>query len=247
MFFKPEVREFNVKQFMDLIESYLKIYPDKKEEFIFNDKSYRFFDSPVRILKREEKYVFTKGMVRQFGSIIEDEEKCEKLNVSIKGTNWLKTNNGIGEIYETNLYVKLISLALNKFVTLDPYGMGIEMEAGKPGWNDSMNGLPGVFGSGISETAELKRLVEFIIKISDKFDKDIFIPVEIGELLSNAVVLLEDYNKGEIKDFNYWDKSANNRESFRDKVRFGIIGKENKISTKDILISFRKFHEKITQ
>ena len=25
--------------------------------------------------------------------------------------------------------------------------MGIEMEAGKPGWNDAMNGLPGLFGS----------------------------------------------------------------------------------------------------
>jgi hypothetical protein len=30
-----------------------------------------------------------------------------------------------------------------KFSTLDPYGMGIEMEGGKPGWNDAMNGLPG--------------------------------------------------------------------------------------------------------
>ena len=31
-----------------------------------------------------------------------------------------------------------------KFSTLDPYGMGVEMEGGKPGWNDAMNGLPGI-------------------------------------------------------------------------------------------------------
>ena len=32
-------------------------------------------------------------------------------------------------------------------MTLDPMGLGIEMEAGKPGWNDAMNRLPGVLGS----------------------------------------------------------------------------------------------------
>ena len=37
------------------------------------------------------------------------------------------------------------------------------MEGGKPGWNDAMNGLPGLFGSGTPETFELKRLVNFII------------------------------------------------------------------------------------
>ncbi|MFS8213443.1 hypothetical protein [Paenibacillus polymyxa] len=36
-------------------------------------------------------------------------------------------------------------MAAIKLSTLDPEGLGIEMEAGKPGWNDSMNGLPGLF------------------------------------------------------------------------------------------------------
>ena len=38
---------------------------------------------------------------------------------------------------------KLCILGMLKFSTLDPYGMGVEMEGGKPGWNDAMNGLPG--------------------------------------------------------------------------------------------------------
>ena len=38
---------------------------------------------------------------------------------------------------------KLCILGMLKFSTLDPFGMGVEMEGGKPGWNDAMNGLPG--------------------------------------------------------------------------------------------------------
>ena len=41
-------------------------------------------------------------------------------------------------------------LAVLKFSTLDPYGMGVEMEGGKPGWNDAMNGLPGILGSSMA-------------------------------------------------------------------------------------------------
>ena len=52
----------------------------------------------------------------------------------------------------------MITLALSKFAQLDVDGMGVEMEGGKPGWNDAMNGLPGLFGSGTPETFELKRL-----------------------------------------------------------------------------------------
>ena len=30
------------------------------------------------------------------------------------------------------------------FSSLDQSGFGVEMEGGKPGWNDAMNGLPGL-------------------------------------------------------------------------------------------------------
>ena len=45
---------------------------------------------------------------------------------------------------------KFFMLAVLKFSTLDPYGMGVEMEGGKPGWNDAMNGLPGILGSSMA-------------------------------------------------------------------------------------------------
>ena len=50
-----------------------------------------------------------------------------------------------------------------KFAALDPYGMGIEMEGGKPGWYDALNGLPGIFGSSMAETYELYRMLTYTI------------------------------------------------------------------------------------
>ena len=60
------------------------------------------------------------------------------------------------------LFAKLLCLALIKFATLDPLGMGIEMEAERPGWYDALNGLPGLFGSSMPETYELARLLDFL-------------------------------------------------------------------------------------
>ncbi|MGL4337409.1 MAG: hypothetical protein ACRCST_10990 [Turicibacter sp.] len=132
---------------MDLIENYLMVHPEKLQHFLYQDKSYQFFDSPVYVMPRAQKHVLNKkGEVRQYGSIIEDEEKMHRHQVGLGEATWLKTDFGKGDVYTTCLFEKILSLGLNKFTHLDPGGMGIEMESNKPGWNDAMNGLPGVFG-----------------------------------------------------------------------------------------------------
>ncbi|MDP4090077.1 MAG: cellobiose phosphorylase [Bacillota bacterium] len=230
---------------MDLIDTLLKVYPDKLQSFVFEDGTYRFFDSAARVLPRLDKYVLAGGKVRQYGSILEDEEKCHKLNISLKGTNWLRTQYGTGSIYETNLYVKLVSLALNKFVTMDPQGIGIEMEANKPGWNDAMNGLPGLFGSGVSETAELKRVVEFILQIASQFDEEVSIPVEIADLLTGTEQALTDHYDGRLDDYGYWDRTSGLREDYRERTRWGIDGREQNLASKEIMRIFQKIKDKI--
>lgn len=230
---------------MDLIETYLDVYPDKLRNFVFEDSSYRFFDSAARVLPRSDKYVLTKGKVRQYDSVLEDEEKCNELNINLKDTNWLKTQQGRGHIYKTNLYVKLISLALNKFVTMDPYGIGIEMEANKPGWNDAMNGLPGLFGSGVSETAELKRIVDFVIEASSEFDEEVLIPIEVSDLLRKTEENLKDYTAGRLGDYEYWDKTTSLRESYREQTRLGIDGNEERFTTREIKKIFERINDKI--
>lgn len=228
---------------MDLVESYLQVYPDNLEKFAFEDNSYRFFESPETVLKRSEKYVLTKGKVRQYNSIMGDKEKCAKLGLNPAGTNWAKTNNG--NIYETNLFVKLLSLGLNKFTMMDPCGMGIEMEGDKPGWNDAMNGLPGLFGSAINETAELKRVVDFVVELSTNYHKNVAVPEEIANLLLNVKEALHGYNNGQLNDYNYWDKVATLREEYRDVIRFGLSGQEVILSTKLVKEVFEAFATKI--
>ena len=55
---------------------------------------------------------------------------------------------------QVSVISKLCILGMLKFSTLDPYGMGIEMEGGKPGWNDAMNGLPGSTSTTAFHTVE---------------------------------------------------------------------------------------------
>ncbi len=74
----------------------------------------------------------------------------------------MRTAHGRGEVYRTTVFAKLVGLALLKFATLDPLGMGIEMEAGRPGWYDALNGLPALFGSSLGETYELQRWLAFL-------------------------------------------------------------------------------------
>ncbi|MEI5907488.1 cellobiose phosphorylase [Bacillus spongiae] len=231
---------------MDLIESYLNIYPDKQNEFLFEDSSYTFFDSPVSVLPRSEKYVLSNGKVRQFGSVIEDEEKMSKLRVTLDDTNWLRTKHGQGEIYQTNLFAKLVSLSLMKFSTLDPAGIGVEMEANKPGWNDALNGLPGIFGSGVSETFELKRILSFILNMTKEYqDKEVSLPIEMVELLRSISQLLEQKNSGNLDDFAYWDNVSSAREKYRKDIHFGIDGEEKVLSLQEIATIYQSFIQKV--
>src|SRR5690554_514911 len=230
---------------MDLIDSYLSIFPDKKKELLFFDKTYQYFDSPVYVCPRSHKYIKnSEGKIRQYESLLIDKEKIKKFNINLNETNWLKTNYGKGEIYQTNLFVKLFSLLIIKFATMDPSGIGIEMDANKPGWNDAMNGLPGLFGSGVSETFELLRVLNFLEKVKNY---QINIPVELNELIDEIENTLYAYFDGEIDQMTYWDKVATAKEVFREKIRFGINGKEKKINYERIHHLIKLMKEKILQ
>lgn len=224
---------------MDLIVNYLSIFPEKEKELLFGDSSYRYYDSPAWVLPRSEKYVLNKKQeVRQYGALVHDEEKLAKEGFDKTGTNWKKTDRG--ELVRTTLAGKLLTLAVNKFSCLDPYGMGIEMEAGKPGWNDAMNGLPGLFGSGMAETIELKRMLLFLrdrILLTDQ----IILPVELADFLTAVYDALKTAGKEQWTDFTYWDTVSTIRENYREKTRFhasGEVSKLSALSLKEILDAF---------
>ena len=134
----------------DLIETFKSVYPDKVEKMLYESKI-NYFQSPAKVLPRSEKYVVNEqGNIRQYGSTIEVERESK----------WLKNKDDL--LCETSIFGKLLVLLTVKTLQLDPDQVGIMYEGGKPGWNDALNGLPGLFGSGVSEVFELQKISEFI-------------------------------------------------------------------------------------
>ena len=233
---------------LDLIESYLGIFPDKKREFLFEDYSYTYYDNSVIVLPRSKRYVIEKDKVRQYNSLAEDEEKKSLIESRKEHKHVMRAGKGRGEIYRTNLITKLLNLALIKFATLDPAGIGIEMEAGKPGWYDALNGLPGLFGSSVGEAAELIRLFDFIIKAFEEFpDEELRIPVEVWDLYRGELKLIEEYNQrdDERRDHWLWDNLSRLREEYRKRTKLGFDGKEVKVRAGELIEGLKMLRNKL--
>src|SRR5262249_54395772 len=154
---------------------------------------------------RSQKYVLVNGQVRQFNAVSQDAEKAALMAARTDERNWLRADHGHGAVYRTTLFNKLLMLSIVKFATLDPCGMGIEMEAGKAGWYDALNGLPGLFGSSLNETLELLRLIRFLQNAM--VPESIKLPGEVAALLLDTLTYLHVFNSssGPDRDFTYWD------------------------------------------
>ena len=219
---------------LDLIEEYLNIYPDKVKGLLIKDENYKFYNSPEYVLPRKDKYSIEEGKVRQYASL------AKKDNIY---DNWIFDCHG--NLYKTNLFAKVLILAGIKFMTLDPMGFGIEMEAGKPGWNDAMNGLPGLLGSNFSETAELKRLLLFIKENLDVVEDSIKLPEEFYESICEVEkVLLLNLNE-ELTQLEYWDKVSTIREEYREKIKYSISGNNSNLEVTAIESIINKMLSKI--
>lgn len=201
---------------LDLIENFEAVYPDKIMSTLFDEHTYKYFDSPIYVVPRDEKTCVTKdGKVRRYGSLLHpDKEKMNTLNMDPNKAAWLLDSKD--EIVYGSLFEKLTVLAVNKIANLDPSGIGIEMEADKPGWNDAMNGLPGLFGSGVSETIELKRVVGYLLNHFER-QTEMHFPLEFVTFMEEVHVIIES----EINDYNFWDKVNTVKETYRAAIRFG--------------------------
>jgi len=142
----------------------------------------------------------------------------------------VRMEHGHGAIYQTTLINKLLCLAANKLSSLDPFGVGIEMEANKPNWFDSLNGLPALFGSSSCETFELKRMLIMIKSaLEDSKIEAIELAEEIAGLIKQLNILLPQ------ETFSYWDKSNNAKEEYRHNTRLGFSGNSTSIPTVELL------------
>ncbi len=234
---------------LDLIDTYLAVYPERKADLLFNRRAVPFFDSPDVVQPRARKYVLAgEGRVRQYGAVVEDEEKAALIAARTESPNLVRTDHGKGEVYRTTVFAKLVGLALLKFATLDPLGMGVEMEAGKPGWYDALNGLPGLFGSSLCETYELERLLTFLLAaIAEKNECGIDLPIEQVDLLENVDRALKSWHKSDDpdRDFRYWDMVATAREGYRTRVRLGFDGAKKTLALDELRPILESFRAKV--
>ena len=213
---------------LDLIETYLSVFPDKEYELLFNKPVVPTFESPAFVEPRSRKYVLVDGGVRQYGAIVENEEKVKQISSRSELPNLARESYGSGDVFRTTVFSKLVGLAVIKFTTLDPLGMGVEMEAGKPGWYDALNGLPGLFGSSLCETYELERLLTFLLQATANHKTGVVeLPVEQHTLLREALLALDTWKASpeSDRDFHLWDTISAAREAYRESVRFGFDGK----------------------
>ena len=214
---------------LDLIQRYLDLYPEKFHELFFDKKVFTFYDNAETVRPRHEKYVLYNGAARQLHSLAIDPAKKELLRKRLQKPHILRTHQGTGEIYYTTLIAKLLCLAASKLASLDPFGVGIEMEANKPNWFDSLNGLPALFGSSSCETFELKRLLIMIQGALKNTQTD---NIEMAEEIASFIKRLASLFKEDA--FNYWDKSSLTKEEYRHHTRLGFSGNSTYIATAEL-------------
>lgn len=218
---------------LDLVESFLALYPEKKRELLFGEDSYRFFDNDHVVKPRSEKTVIDPhGRIRQYHAVCLDAEKRGLIASRKTDPSWARTKHGSGPVYKCTLAAKMLVITANKIASLDPSGIGIEMEADKPAWCDSMNGMPALFGSSCSETFELARLVRFLIEaINDAGKISVALPQEAAAFIKDLTSAMKKATQPHL----YWARSGELKERYRSRTRLGLDGKEATFTKNDIL------------
>lgn len=228
---------------LDLIESYLRVYPENLKDILLDRKAFYFYLNDAYVLPREKRHVLTPLGVRQYHSLAEHDKTIQ---AATKGHR-LRTKAGQGEIYHTNLLVKLLAMLANKTASLDPSGIGVEMEANKPNWYDSLNGLPGLLGSSISETLEIKRLAVYVKDRLNELRLDTAMNIMMFQELTDFVQGLTHILKNEHDCLEFWKKTNNLKEHYRHSVRSGIDGAERGMALSEIMLFLSGVIDKTTQ
>jgi hypothetical protein len=129
----------------------------------------------------------------------------------------------------------------NKIASLDWDGIGIEMEAGKPGWCDSLNGLPGLFGSSLCESLEIIRMCRLLLKHINPGNfpesNTILLFEELYIFINglNEAILHFQRSDSLNRSGAFWDQSHTLKEEYREAVRFGISGEEIKVEINHLI------------
>jgi hypothetical protein len=252
--------------YMDMVKSYLSIFPDGEERLLY-DTELPYFFSPASVQPRSKKYVLSLKMyghgyhVQQLDATVEDSVRLKYMDsFRSNKTGWYDSracwqNDQDGQMFQSSVATKLVLLATLKFATRDAYGMGIEYEGGKPGWDDANNGLAGMLGSGMPETFELKVILQYLLEATNRYRRPVVIPIELSNLVAEiqtSLDLLDEYSdpkkladKVPTDLFDYWDRVATAREEYRERTKVTFSGNTTTISAKDLSAILHRWQEEV--
>ena len=216
---------------------------------LWDSEKIPFFVSPAYVRPRSARYELVDDKARpgqktirvyralsQWGELDFPDKKLRGMMRLFKDPSYVVSSDGSAGVWQQSAdrttfkvapITKLTMLALIKFSTMDPYGMGVEMEGGKPGWNDAMNGLPGIIGSGMPETYELLLIVRFVRQAITKYGRSVSFPIEFSNMLDGLSRALKKFNESSrniADEFSYWDTSNDLREYYREKTLIEFSG-----------------------
>lgn len=177
---------------LDLLEAFEGIHPEQVEDMLAKAGRVGWVDEGAYVVPRTERTVRRPAGVLQLDAV---------RDVGVHGEALPRVSIG----------TKLVFLAAIKAVSFDAAGVGIEMEAGRPGWDDALNGLPGQFGSATPEVVALRRLAAWLEGALG--EKAIELPADMARLLGEV---LGDLDAGA---YDY-ERSCRIREEYRRRVRF---------------------------
>ena len=218
---------------LDLVHNFLAVFPDQKEHMLYDSEPIPFYLSPGRVCNRTEKNMLVADeKIRQYDAVATSAKKNAQLGIMMGKPDFVGDTGSAGtfqltpagEPFKVSIIAKLVVLATNKYSILDPMGMGVSMEAGKPGWNDAMNGLPALFGSEMPSSYELHEIVDFVGVTVDEVARAVSLPEELSALLDVISAQLALINKGSIQDFAYWDAVYDALEDYRTKTEATFSG-----------------------
>lgn len=218
---------------LDLIESYLSVFPEQKGQLLFEKPRYRWYDTRVLVNPRAKRYCVTENGLRQYHALDEQAKHFR--------SKWMRTADGAEA--RSTLIEKLILLCAIKTATLDAAGMGVEMEGGRPGWYDALNGLPGILGSSMAESCELARLLAFTADALEGRAGSISLFSEIADLVEDVWESLQ----AEQDPFRRWDHLNRIREDYRSRTCLGYRGIRKEISCQTLATALREMEKAVLQ
>ncbi len=215
---------------LDLIEDFLEVYPDREKDLL--STMIKTFEAKVKILPRAQKYEETENGLRQYHYL-------ENRDNARKGGSYELTNSG--KEIEMSIISKLFFLSVIKFSALDACGMGIEMEGGKPGWYDALNGMPGMMGSSMNESYELLRMVRFTKEKIKAHSFEIVLPKEAVSFTKS----IESIEDGFTTDIAAWNDRNDAKENFRKLVYEKLSGEDSSMNCDDCTKLLEKLERRL--